>query len=169
MNRPNQKTTRVAIIVTLVIIIISFLKKRINMNTEKTIYTTLKGEGIPEILSLLIVAQTKHETSIGGVPYTSRQFLINNNIAGYGYVKGNKYQIMDGGKHPEDGGHYAKYANIIDSAKDLAGWYKRRSNTFFRITDIHAFANALKTSGYYTDKVSNYENGVRRFYKTQIV
>lgn len=145
------------------------MKAKRNEGTEKKIFNVLQKEGIPDALALLVVAQSKHETAVAGVPYMSKQFLVNNNCFGYGFVPGNSLQLQDGGKHPEDGGHYAKYSSIENSAKDIAGWYKRRKEIFFGITDSATFAQALKNAHYYTDAVANYAHGVKNFYQSKLV
>lgn len=148
---------------------ISILKLGRNLSHEKKIFTLAVNNGIPQPLALLIVAQAKHETAVNGVPFMSRQFLINNNAFGYGRVPGNKYQQeISGGKHPEDAGHYAKYSTVDNSIMDVIGWYQRRKNVFYNIDDHMSFSHQLKSSGYYTDNVKNYSAGVKKFYQTNI-
>lgn len=140
-----------------------------NMSHSKLIYTRLIKAGLPAKLALLIVAQSKHETAMKGVPFMSRQFLVNNNGFGYGKVAGNSLQIPGGGgSHPEDGGVYAKYATFANSIDDVAGWYKRRKNTFFAITEISAFASALKANSFFTAPTTQYVSGLKNFYTTNI-
>ncbi len=137
------------------------------MSIEKQIYTRLKDAGFSESLALMIVAQSKYETSVAGVPYTSRVFLLNNNAFGYKYVKGNKW-ATNGTQSPE-GNAYAKYATLDDCLSDIIGWYKRRFATFAGLTNLDAFANALKTAGYFGQTAKEYAAGARKFYKTSIV
>lgn len=140
-----------------------------NMSHAKQIFDGLKENGIPERLALLIVAQSKHETTVGGVAYMSKQFIVNNNAFGYGHVPGNPLQIGSGGMHPEDSGVYAKYKDLAHCIDDISGWYTRRKATFFNITDTNTFANKLKGSGYYTDSVLNYSAGVKRNFQSTII
>lgn len=151
----------------ILILILSIGKTLKNNSIEKTIFNLLIKSGIPAPLSLLIVAQSKHETAIRGTPYMSYSYFVRNNLFGYGHVKNNPLQ-SDGGKHPEDNSHYAKYPNIENSILDIIGYYKRKKSTFFPITDKAEFVNALKKYGYYGDPVSVYLGGVKKFYKSNL-
>jgi hypothetical protein len=158
------------IAVVVVVLILIFVKVKQVLTVEKKIFSLLIDGGLPPGLALLVVAQSKHETALGGVPYTSRQYLVNNNCFGYGYVPGGSYQVAGGGgKHPEDSGVYAKYVDIDHSVLDIVGYYTRRSQVFFKITNTQEFGNALKLQGYYTDSPVNYVAGLNHFYKSVIV
>ena len=149
-------------------VLIVLTKSARNLSHEKLILKTCVDNGIPYALALLIVAQSKHETALNGVPYLSKQLLINNNAFGYGRVVGNTLQIGSGGKHPEDAGVYAKYTTLNNSVLDVIGWYKRRKSTFFGVTDITTFANNLKFSKYFTDSAANYGAGVKHYFTTNL-
>ena len=152
----------------LLVMALSITKMLKNNSTEKTIFNLLINSGIPAPLSLLIVAQAKHETAKGGVPFMSYSFFKRNNLFGYGYVAGNKLQLGAGGKHPEDSGIYAAYPSIENSVLDVAGWYKRRRGIFFSITDQSHFAQALQSSHFYTGPLSGYTAGIKKFYKSNL-
>lgn len=152
----------------ILIILLSIGKTFKNNSIEKTIYNLLIKSGIPSPLSLLIVAQAKHETAKGGIPFTSYSYFTRNNLFGYGYVKNNPLQSGNGGKHPEDGGYYAKYASIENSILDIVGWYKRRKTIFYPINNETDFAQALKNSSYYTGPQSGYTSGLKKFYKSNL-
>lgn len=166
----NSLYKPVALVTGFLLLITILSKKKLDMDKEKAMYKQLKAAGFPEIMCLMIVAQSKFETSIKGVPFMSRQALVNNNYFGYGKVKGSKYQIadQDGGKHPEDSGIYAKYASLERSVADIIRHYKARLSTFSALTTCDAFANALKTQGYFTTGAKEYAAGMRKFYKTSI-
>ena len=153
----------------LLVLVLSITKMLKNNSTEKTIFNLLINSGIPAPLSLLIVAQAKHETAKGGIPFTSYSYFTRNNLFGYGFVKGNKLQSGAGGKHPEDGGVYAKYPSIENSVLDIAGWYKRRKTIFFPITEKTDFATALKNAHFYTAPSAQYAAGIKKFYKSNLV
>ena len=154
----------------IILVILTTIGKTLKNNSiEKTIFNLLIKSGIPAPLSLLIVAQAKHETAKGGIPFTSYSYFTRNNLFGYGFVSGNKLQSGNGGKHPEDGGYYAKYDSIENSILDVAGWYKRRKAIFFPITDKAEFAQALKNAKYYTGPTAHYTAGLKKFYKLTLV
>lgn len=176
-----KKHTNTIIIAAIIaaIIILTIIKRKPIMQTvktataglsgafEKQLYSSLKAANFPEILALMIVSQSKYETSVLGIPYKSRNFLINNNSFGYKYVKGNKFQLQ-GNTSPE-GNAYAKYATLQDGINDIIRHYEKRKSTFFPLTDLAAFANALKTQEYFGQSASAYEKGCRVFYKTSII
>lgn len=171
MKRQHKKTIIITVVVLLSTVLVfasDKIKSLVNATTKtpaKRIYDTLLSRGITPTLALLIVAQTKHETA----NYTSNVYKKNNNVGGYKYVKGNMYQIAPSIVSPE-GNSYAKYASIEDSSKDLAAWYNKRMATFKEIKagDLQAYANALKTLGYYTNPISEYLTGLKRFYTNTI-
>lgn len=144
------------------------VKKQKNTNIETLIFNLLISSGIPAPLSLLIVAQSKHETALGGVPFMSYSYFKRNNLFGYGYVKSSKYQSGDGGAHPknEDNGHYAKYDTVENSILEIAAYYKRKKVLFFPIQDQSTFVAALKSVGYFSGTSTIYTAGVKKFYKS---
>lgn len=152
----------------LLVMALSITKMLKNNSTEKTIFNLLINSGIPAPLSLLIVAQAKHETAKGGVPFMSYGYFKRNNLFGYGFVSGNKLQSGAGGKHPEDGGIYANYPSIENSVLDIAGWYRRRKTIFYPITEQSDFAQALKNQHFFTGPLSGYTSGLKKFYKTNL-
>jgi hypothetical protein len=168
--KPQTKKAIALTVVALFVSILLFAKNKIQpvitsitKTPAKRIYDTLIAQGLSATLAKLVVAQTKHETA----NYTSNVYKTLNNIGGYKYV-GQKIAINGTGS-PE-GNNYAKYKSIEDSAIDLAGWYKRRATTFNAIKggDIQAYCNALKTYEYYTNPVSEYLQGMKRFYTDTI-
>lgn len=138
------------------------------MNYEQIIYTQLLTDGMPEQLALLIVAQSKHETA----NYTSSVFKSCNNAFGYKYV-GQKLALSACNNAPE-GGSYAKYATVGDSAREIAQWIKRRQAegrfpaNLATITTAEQYAGLLKMAGYYGDSVTNYTAGLLNWFKTNI-
>jgi hypothetical protein len=139
------------------------------MSHERLIFDRCRKAGFSNFLAKAIVAQSKHETAIHGVPYMSRQFIVNNNAFGYGRIKGDPDQIGDGGLHGEgDGGHYAKYQSLDKCMNDVIQWYTKRIHTFSAVNDLTGFANGLKNYHYYTAPVSEYANGLNHYYSNVI-
>jgi hypothetical protein len=163
-----SKNLNTIIMVGLALTALLTTKHFFDMSIEKRIFTRLVANGVTPALALLIVAQSKHETSMLGVPYTSHQFISNNNAFGYGYVQGNRFQVGAGGKHPEDGGVYAKYASLENCVDDISGWYNRRKSQFAMVTTPLALATSLKLSSYYTGTLAGYTAGLTHFYKTTL-
>ena len=138
------------------------------MNAEQKVFTGLLTAGMRPALALLVTAQGKHETAVGGIPYLSHQYLINNNCFGYGYIPTSPYQVFGGGgKHPEDSGIYAKFLSVENSVKEQAAYYNRHKSTFANVSNPAQLVAALVAARYFTDPPKNYLSGVTKFYKTQ--
>ena len=134
---------------------------------DNLIYTTLKEYRFPDQLSKLIVAQAKHESA----NYTSKVFKENNNLFGYKFV--GQSLASKGTKAPaNEGDYYAKYKSVKDSVLELIKWIQRRQkeNKFpadlSTITTPGQYAQLLKQSGYYGDKVTTYTNALTKWLKT---
>lgn len=108
-----------------------------------------------QLLAHLMVAQSKHETA----NYKSSAFKNLNNAFGYKQYKGSSYQIGSGGT-PTDGGKFAKYANVENSALEVASWINRRWNDFKNVQTPTDYANALKKNLYYTNPTAEYIRGL---------
>lgn len=128
------------------------------------VYNRCVAAKFPDLLSKFITAQSKFESSVAGIPYQSKLFLRSWNSFGYGYLAHDPDQVGAAGRHPEDGGVYAKYVDLDHCMNDIIQWYTRRSSIFFAVDSVNAFALALKASGYYTAPVSQYYAGVLRFF-----
>lgn len=135
--------------------------KMIQTFQQKLMSMGQKG-GLPENLLKFIIAQSKYETSVKGIPYMSRNFIVNNNAFGYKFVKGNKWQIQ-GNVSPE-GDSYAKYATQEDGINDIIRHYKKRLSSFVSVTTPQEFANVLKTQEYFGQTSDEYAKGVAHFY-----
>jgi uncharacterized FlgJ-related protein len=139
-------------------------------STEQIIYSTAKADGMPDQLALLIVAQSKHETG----DYTSNLFKKYNNAFGYSYVSGAKYQLPTPGTIADNGKPIAAYANVQDSTHEITAWIKRRQKDgkfpkdLATITTATQYAQLLKNAGYYGASLTEYLNGLIRFYKANI-
>lgn len=142
------------------------------MNIEQLIYDAARANGMPDILSKLIVAQAKHETG----NFTSPVYRNNNNLFGYKF-RGQKLAIQ-GSQAPkgewqkkEIPEYYAKYLKLEDSVKELAEWIKRRQKEKIfpvNLSDIKTpqqYALLLKKSGYYGDTLANYTRNLNAYYK----
>lgn len=128
------------------------------------------SDGMPAYLSDLIVAQTKHETG----NYTSNAFTLLDNAIGYEYYPGSDWQLPDPGFIADNGQPLARYATVQDSIHELTAWIKRRQRSYDfpqdlnDITSAGQYATLLKNAGYYGDNVTNYTNGILRYFKANV-
>lgn len=119
--------------------------------------------GLPKALAALVVSQAAHETG----NFTSPIFKENNNIGGYTW-KGSRYQVRPG-RIADNGEPVGHYATIEDSVKEIVDWiYRRRAEGKFPadlsiIADPLSYAQLLKNSGYFTDALVNYVNGLKKW------
>lgn len=123
---------------------------------EKIILRVCQSNKIPIRLANLILAQAKHETG----NFTSAVFKDCSN--GFGYSAINQNVACP------DHSFYKRYNNLAESTQEVINWLKRRQNegkfpAFKDLVDPDQYAGLLKSSGYYTDLVSNYANGLARF------
>jgi len=130
------------------------------MTFDERIYNKAIADGMPAILSTLIVAQARHETG----NYTSNVFKTCNNCFGYKWVGQSTSKGPCTGS-PE-GDSYAAYASIEDSVHELTAWIKRRQRdgkfpaNLSSITTPDQYATLLKNSGYYGAPVNEYLAGL---------
>lgn len=124
-------------------------------------------QGQARLLASLMVAQSKYETA----NYTSNVFKKNNNAFGYKYYKGSLYQNGFGLVAPSkdaqgnpDGGSYAKYSDVADSAREVADWIGRRKESFINVSNPLTFAAALKNNDYFGQTAYQYYQGVQKYY-----
>lgn len=130
------------------------------MTNDEIIYNAAIANGMPPVLSTLIVAQARHETG----NYTSNAFNSCKNCFGYKYVG----QPLAVGPciTSSEGDKYAKYASIENSVKELCDWIKRRQaggvfpQDLRSITTPDQYAQLLKNAAYYGASVSEYLNGL---------
>jgi uncharacterized FlgJ-related protein len=131
---------------------------------DQLIYDVARRSGFPDNFARLLVAQCKHESA----NYSSPVFKANNNLNGYKFV-GQK--IAKKGTLSPEGDHYAKYASVEDSVKELVNWIKRRQMEkkfpadLTTINSPAKYAELLKLSNYYGDSVKVYTNGLIRWLK----
>lgn len=135
------------------------------MDAGQIIYSTLKGDGIPDPLASLVLAQAKHETN----NFTSNVFINCNNAFGYKAV----YNALPCLLSPE-GTYYEKYKGVADSAHELSAYlYRRVADGSFpplnKITSTDQYSSLLKKAGYYGAPVSVYAEGLARWYKSPAV
>lgn len=136
------------------------------MGAESTIFQIARSAGFPEKLAYLIVSQAQHETN----GFTSNFFKKYNNAFGYSYYPGSKYQTGPG-SIADNGQPIAAYASVIDSAKELVAWIKRRQKEgvfpadLNTITTVSQYAKLFKDAGYYGASLSEYTSGMQRFYR----
>jgi hypothetical protein len=126
---------------------------------EQRVYQTAINGGLPIPLSLLVVAQSKHESN----NYTSAIFLDCNNTFGYKAVRSSCQLHAD----------YQNYQDIEASTTEIVNWIYRRLNEgnfppLESITTPEQYAQLLKNNGYYGDSVTNYTAGLIRWFKSNI-
>lgn len=132
---------------------------------DEIIFTTARADGLPGNLASMLIAQAKHETG----NYTSNVFRTDKNLYGYTWT-GSKWQAGKGLVKPE-GGFYARYATYADSVHELTDWIKRRQNEGIFPADLlsiqtpQQYAALLKSANYFTDSLTNYANGLIRYFK----
>lgn len=125
---------------------------------EQIIIDTARGQGMPQRLSELILAQAKHESG----NFTSPVYKDCRNAFGYSAYAGQN----------SCPGHsfYKLYPNLQESVKELTGWIKRRQAegkfpaNLETITTPEQYAALLKQSNYYEDSVTNYSNGLKNWF-----
>lgn len=138
------------------------------MSTENLIYNTARADGMPEVLSALLVAQAKHETG----NFTHRFFTKGKNAFGYSYVSGAKWQLPDPGGIADNGAGIAQYASIQNSVHEITDWIKRRQKEgrfpadLREITTPDQYAALLKKLNYYGAPESLYRDALRRWYES---
>lgn len=132
------------------------------MDPGQIIYNTLKGDGIPDPLSSIVVAQAKHETA----NFTSNVYRTCNNAFGYKAV----YNAPQCTQSPE-GNSYEYYpGGVADSAHEISAYLKRRvaDGSFpplYQITSPEQYATLLKNAGYYGAPLSVYTTGIKRWFQ----
>lgn len=131
------------------------------MDYGQIIFDTVRGDGIPEPLSLLIVAQAKHETN----NFQSNVFRTCLNAFGYKAVFG-----APSCTGSPEGNNYEKYSSVVDSAHEISAWLFRRvrDGSFPPLNTISTpehYSRLLKNSGYYGAPVSEYTAGLIRWLK----
>ncbi len=136
------------------------------MAFETLIYNTAIADGMPPILSQLIIAQAKHETG----NFTSG-LTNDNNLFGYSFVPGAKWQLPTPSTITEGGRLNARYAIKQNSVHEMTDWIKRRQSegkfpaNLSSINTPESYALLLKNSGYYQATWSAYANGIRKWWE----
>ena len=134
------------------------------MSNLETVYNTLKAQKIPDPLAKLMTAQAQLESA----NFTSRVFLTNKNAFGYKYLK-QKIASQGLPAPKNEGGYYANYKTVSDSALELANYVKRRLKEkrfppLETITSARQYANLLKDVGYHTSTRESYIKGVEYYF-----
>lgn len=125
---------------------------------------------MPLFLADLIVAQTKHETG----NYTSNAFTQLNNAIGYAFYPQSDWQLKDPGFIADNSEPLARYATVANSIHELTHWIRRRQyegsfpDDLNQITTAEQYATLLKSDGYYGDSITNYVNGIVRYFKANV-
>jgi len=139
-----------------------------SVSIDQRIYNTARADGMPELLSLFIVAQAKHETG----NYTSNFFNRYNNAFGYSFVDGAKWQLPDPGSIADNGLPIAAYKSLENSVHEITDWIKRRVSKNQWPADLklirtpEQYAELLKAIGYFGAPLAVYAAGLRRWFES---
>lgn len=141
------------------------IKNYVMPNTFQKIVKIAEIEGFPPRLAQLVAAQCAHETA----NFTSNVFKSCNNLGGYKFVPGARWQEGACLTSPE-GNAYAAYVSVEDSIHEQIDWIKRRrkENRFPHYADVRTpevYARFLKECGYFGDTVENYSRGLQNALK----
>lgn len=104
-------------------------------------------------LNETLYAQALHETGI----FTSRIFREKNNLFGMKVPKQRKTYATNQGSNDT----YSNFDTLKKSVEDLLLWFKMHNYIPKEVPSIQAYAEFLKSKGYYTDTVDNYASGMR--------
>lgn len=104
-----------------------------------------------------IIAQSKHESD----SYTSEVYKRNNNPFGF-KVASKRDQVGKVGTRSPEGNNYWKFPNDTEAFKDLLKYFDQVSFPT-SVSSVTHYATELKKRGYFTDTLSNYVNGMKRF------
>jgi uncharacterized FlgJ-related protein len=134
------------------------------MSNLEIVYNTLKAQKIPDPLAKLMTSQAQLESA----NFTSRVFKTNNNAFGYKYVK-QKIATQGLPAPKNEGGYYANYKTVSDSALELANYVKRRFKEkrfppLETITSARQYADLLTNVGYHTSTRDSYVKGVEYYF-----
>jgi hypothetical protein len=134
------------------------------MSNIEIIYNTLKSQNIPDLLAKIMTSQAQLESA----NFTSNVFKINKNAYGYKYVR-QKIATQGLPAPKNEGGYYANYKNVSDSAIELANYVKRRLKEkrfppLETITSARQYAELLTDSGYHTSTRDSYVKGVEYYF-----
>jgi uncharacterized FlgJ-related protein len=134
------------------------------MSNLEIIYNTLKDQKIPDPLAKIMTSQAQLESA----NFTSNVFKTNKNAYGYKYVK-QKIATQGLPAPKNEGGFYANYKSVSDSALELANYVKRREKEkkfpgLETITSARQYAELLTDVGYHTATRESYVKGVEYYY-----
>ena len=116
-----------------------------------------------KLLAAFMVAQSRLESG----NYTSKVFKELNNALGYKVYKGSIYQKFDKSIGAVDGGASAQYANVQDSAREVADWIGRRKASFENVATTAQYVKAMADNKYFNTTVAtiaDYTASVTKFY-----
>lgn len=127
---------------------------------SSSIIRILKRSGYSDRFARMWVAVAKHESA----NFTSRLFRSVNNPFGMQHPRVRKTTSIgpfDLGRE----GKMASYKSVADAARDLVFYLEafKYPKDFETVDQLVAF---MKSKGYFTDSVSNYLNGVKKWYST---
>lgn len=124
----------------------------VSENPEDVILTTLRQHGISEELSLIILAQAKHETG----NFASDIFWENNNA--FGLKQPRKRPTTCIGTNRGHGVYKSLHDNVVDYVlwMDMAGLPYHEENVF-------KYVSMLKKKRYFEDDLHRYYRGVKYF------
>lgn len=130
------------------------------------IITTAMKQGVPEVNSKLLAAQSAHETG----NFSSNAFKKNNNAFGMAVprVRKSPYILGPGAVSApaiEGGFAYAAYKNIEDSVKDVIHWLNYNKVVWNQVNTPEKYDAFLVSKGYHTASQSLYTAALKRYYE----
>lgn len=124
---------------------------------EEEVYLTAIEYGLDTIMAKLIVAQARHESG----KFSSKLYRKGNNA--FGMMRCKRDTLALSSMHAENRPGYAMYATLENSTIAVLNLLSRKGCKF-NFKSPGAYANWLKSVGYYEDSVQNYSNSLRVHY-----
>lgn len=124
----------------------------VSENPEDVILTTLRQHGISEELSLIILAQAKHETG----NFASDIFWENNNAFGLKQPRKRPTTCIGTNR-----GH-GVYKSLRDNVTDYVLWMQMAGIPYYE-DNVWRYVSLLKKKRYFEDDLYRYYRGVKHF------
>lgn len=122
--------------------------------TDQRIYNEALAYGAPDLVAEFMVDQARDESA----NYSSGVYLDDNNAFGMHFV--GQYGATASTRHFDGTIPYAHYNSLEDSVDDLVTWLNNReSEGLFYVEELttpQAYADALKSGGYYGESAEEY-------------
>jgi hypothetical protein len=121
----------------------------------------LISQGMNDAAATFAAAQVFHETN----GLKSRVSKEDNNLSGIIWLnKKHQKNATRGLPRPRnEGGYYAHFATPLDWAKDFVRILRLGAYPPAEATELGNYVQRLKDNGYFTDSITNYYNGLKRW------